>query len=122
MRKLEESVAAEGGSSSNGSGATAANSNAAVSISSDGVTAEDSSEPAAAAAVDSGEAGGSFLLRIPMQDLVGIALEPLLIITVDIDPVHGQVSIAVSCHVGLALCDLAPSAAQLCGWRAVLSL
>lgn len=44
---------------------------------------------AAAAAED--EAAGAFLLRIPMLELLGIDLEPLLVIHVDIDEQHGQV-------------------------------
>ena len=56
--------------------------------------ADDGSPTAAAAAgVDAGAAGGSFLLRIPMEELIGVALEPLLIITVDIDTTHGQVGV-----------------------------
>jgi hypothetical protein len=66
---------------------------AAAELSGTDTQAAPAAAAAAAAEAEGGEAGGCFLLRIPMEELVGVALEPLLIITVDIDPIHGQVGI-----------------------------
>jgi hypothetical protein len=50
--------------------------------------------PSAAAAAASSAAVGAFLLRIPMLELLGVDLEPLLVVYVDVDPQQAQVGAA----------------------------
>ncbi|KAF6254836.1 hypothetical protein COO60DRAFT_1642040 [Scenedesmus sp. NREL 46B-D3] len=93
--------------SSSGGGATSlqpvmrdlSGSSGSSSSSSSSSTSDDAGFTAAAAAAAAADGAtppvsgaGAFLLRIPMRELLGVDLEPLLVVYVDIDDRNGQVT------------------------------